>query len=199
VDQTGPAQPPPPPPPVRPSASFGLEIGYAHGGDRYLAINGPTGIMDSANAGDGPFFSLAGSWTPDWNPGGVGIGVYARAGAKRTAVGSDTVAASFVRVPLAVGAQLLRPVGGRWYVLGRLGVLTEVLGELTVTTPGSSVSEGGFSPRLGQFLDAGLYWTPANFAGFAAIARYERIDVSHDDHVTDASNLGALAAAYLRF
>ncbi|HXT99906.1 MAG TPA: hypothetical protein VN903_02875 [Polyangia bacterium] len=188
------------PPPVRPNGSFGLELGYAHGGDRFLTVVSPTtGPTGSSNAGDGAFFSLAGSWTPYWSTSGVGLGVYARAGAKLSAARDAATTASYFRCPLAVGAQLLLPVVGRWFALGRLGVMTEVLQQLEITSGGGGRSSANFSSTLGEFLDAGVLWTPANFTGFAAIARYERLDVSYAGDVMTASNLGLLAAGYLRF
>jgi hypothetical protein len=51
---------------------------------------------------------------------------------------------------------------------------------------------------LGEFVDAGLYWTPSEVVGFAAIARYERLDVSYGTSVVNANNVGALVAAYFR-
>jgi hypothetical protein len=190
---------PPPAPPVRPTAGFGLEIGYARGGERFLTLVTPAGGGTSAAAGDGLFFSLAGSWTPYWSSRGVGLGVYGRAGAKYFGLTDGTTAASFLRVPVAVAAQLLVPVVGRWFVLGRLGVISEVLAELTITSAGASRSSRDFSPRLGQFIDAGMYWAPSERSGLAAMARYERLDVSYAGGVTNANNLGALVAAYLRF
>lgn len=199
VEEPGPASPPAPPP-VRPDTTFGLEFGYAHGGDRFLeiAVPPPT-TAKSASAGDGLFFCLAGSWTPYWNKRGGGIGVYARAGAKYVKVGDGATSASFLRYPLAAGAQVLLPVVGRWFALGRLGLITEVLGQLTVTIGGASRSSTDLSPTLGQFLDAGVYWAATEYSGFAAIARYERLDISYAGGTANASNFGALASAFLGF
>jgi hypothetical protein len=156
--------------------------------------------VESIHAGDGAFFALSGSWMPYWSESGVGLGVYARFGVKLAGAsdGAQTTV-SFIRVPLAVGAQLLLPIRGRWFVLGRLGVMTEVLSAMTYQSGGVSGSNTDFSPTLGEFLDAGLYWAASEHSGFAAIWRYERLDVSFSGAVSNASNVGALGAAYFRF
>ena len=199
VEETEPARPPAPPP-IHPTASFGFEFGYASGGDRFLTVSSPTlATRASANAGDGMFFALAANWTPYWTESGVGLGVYARAGAKYVAVENDTTSMSFLRCPLAVGAQVLLPIVGRWFALGRLGVLTEVLGYLSIASDGVFRSSTGVSSGLGEFIDAGAYWAASETAGVAVIARYERLDVSYSGDTMRANNRGALAAAYLRF
>ncbi len=144
VDETDSPRPPSPPP-VRPAAAFGFEMGYARGGDRFFAVVSPTSIPASANAGDGVFFALAGNWMPYWSERGIGLGVYARAGAKYAAVGNSTASASFLRCPLALGVQVLLPIFGRWFALGRFGVLTEVLGQLAFASNGVSGSSTNFS------------------------------------------------------
>jgi hypothetical protein len=202
VGETEPARPPSPPP-VRPSAGFGLEIGYAHGGDRFLTVVGnvftPASNTSSANAGDGLFVALAGNWMSYWSGSGVGLGVYARAGVKYSGVGDGTTTMAFMRCPLGAGAQLLLPIGARWFALGRLGVMTEVLAQLNTQGGGVSHTSADFAPRLGEFADAGVYWAASEHSGLALIARYERIDVSYAGDVINADNVGALAATYLRF
>jgi len=194
----------PAPPPVRPSAGLGLEIGYARGGDRLFTLLRPVALTPggsdtTAHAGDGLFFSLSASWMPFWSEGGVGLGVYARAGVKYTQVEDDATKVVFVRVPLAAGAQLLLPVTGRWFALARLGVMTEVLEQVSFTSAGSSHGSTDFSSALGQFLDAGGYWAATEHAGFALIARYERLDVVYGGQPVSANNIGALAGAFFRF
>jgi len=201
VGEAGEARPLPSPP-VHPNAGFGLEIGFARGGDRFLTIAGPgpAGSNEvSAAAGDGIFFSLAGSWTPYWSRTGIGVGVYARAGAKYVAISNGTTSASFMRCPLAAAAQLLVPVGRSWFVLGRLGVITQPLEEVATTSAGGVHTSRDFSPRLGTFIDAGVSWTPSEHASVALIARYEVLDVSYAGGDTSANNLGGLAAVYYRF
>ena len=174
-------------------------MGYARGGDRFFAVVSPTSIPASANAGDGVFFALAGNWMPYWSERGIGLGVYARAGAKYAAVGNSTASASFLRCPLALGVQVLLPIFGRWFALGRFGVLTEVLGQLAFASNGVSGSSTNFSSGVGEFIDAGQYWAASATTGIAAIARYERLDVSYNGGTLSANNVGVLAAAYLRF
>jgi hypothetical protein len=200
VDESGPARPPSPPRVMGPTASFGFEIGYARGGDRFLTIPTPTGSTGKGvDAGDGVFFSLAGSWTPYWSGRGVGLGLYARLGAKFAAVEDGMTGASFLRIPFAAGPQVLLPIVGHWFALARVGVLTEVLAEIAFESDGETRTSRDFSPRLGGFIDAGMYLAPSNHASFAAIARYERLDVSYAGGVTSANNLGALGAFYYRF
>ncbi len=202
VEEPGDARPPPPPP-VRPTSGFGLEIGFARGGDRFLTAAGPVGTEDSAGssaaAGDGVFFSLAGSWTPYWSRSGLGVGVYARVGAKFVAINDGAIGASFLRVPLAAAAQVLVPVGRSWFVLGRLGVVSEALEEVATKIEGDVRTSRDFSARLGEFADAGVNWTPSASIGVALVARYEMLDVSYAGNVMSANNLGGLAAAYYRF
>jgi len=202
VDEPTPTRPPVSSPAYR-TAGFGIEMGYAHGGDRFFTVVSPTlpatGAGNSASAGDGVFFSLAGDWTPYWSEGGVGVGVYARAGAKFVGVGDSMTTMSFLRIPLAVGAQLLLPIRGRWFALGRLGVVSEPLQDFTVTSGSDSRSSRDFSARLGEFVDAGISWDMSRRGRLAAIARYERLDVSYSGHLMSANNLGGLGAAYFRF
>jgi hypothetical protein len=214
---TPPPSPPPPaeaiedtgspraqsPEPLHPAGGLGLEIGYARGGDRFLTVLAPTptggGTGNGVDAGDGAFFSLAGNWTPYWSERGIGLGVYARAGVKFVAVQDGTTVASFLRCPLAAGAQVLLPIAERWFALGRLGLITEVLEQVTAASGGMTLTTGDFSPTLGEFVDAGVFWTPWDHTGFAAIARYERLTVSYAGDDVNASNLGALFAGYVRF
>jgi hypothetical protein len=199
VEETEPPSPPPAAPPYRPSAGLGFELGYARGGDRFLTVLSG-GSATSAEAGDGGFIALSGSWMAYWSKSGhVGIGVYARVGIKYSAVGDGATSVSFARLPLAAGVQLLLPVGGRWYAVGRLGLMTELLQQLAAEMDGVSSGSTDFSPRLGEFIDAGMYWAATEHSGFAALARYERIDVSYAGDVVSANNQAALIAAYFRF
>jgi len=201
VDETDPA-PPPAVPSVRPSSGLGLEFGYARGGDRIVSVTDPAfpmGPEKSLKAGDGVFFALAGSWMPYWSKRSVGLGVYARIGAKFVIVGDDNAGASFLRCPLAVGAQLLLPIVGRTYAVGRLGLITEVVDELATRRGGILQASQDFSPTLGQFIDAGLHWAATEHSGVGAVVRYERLDVSYSGVTASANNLGVLASALLSF
>jgi hypothetical protein len=197
VDETEP--PSPSRPSIRPGATVGLELGYARGGDRLFRLSTPTSGK-SANAGDGVFINVAASWTPYWTRRGIGLGVFARAGVKFASVQIDMTSLSFLRWPLAAGGQLLLPVARRWFAVGRLGVMTEVRGRLTLSGAFQSQTLLSYSPTLGEFLDAGVCWAPTAYSGFGLIARYERLDVSYEGGpATNANNLGGLVLAILGF
>ena len=204
IDEADPP-PLPPPPPLHRRSAFGLELGIAYGGDRFLTVpDNTTGAWPgtttyASKAGDGAFVSMAGSWTPYWSTNGVGLGLYARAGVKLSRAHDNMTTMSYARLPLAAGMQVLFPVVRRLFALARVGVMTEVLEQASVTIGGVERSSADFSPQLGEFFDAGVLWSPGDLAGLAAVARYERLDVSYGGALTSANNLGALAATYFRF
>lgn len=168
---------------------IGVEIGYARGGDRLLTriyLDPPYG--PNINAGEGVFVSLTGSWTPLWRE-SFGLGLYASAGVKYGDRSNYFGSVSFTRYPVAAGAQLLVPTeSGRWFVLGRAGLLTELGAKLS----GDWVDVGintDFATKLGGFADAGVQRPLGKHAAVAVLVRYTYLDVSLGGSTSSANSI----------